>query len=97
MYIGEVSKPTVERTELKKKQGIPATAAVEPTKAVGDLVKLSDESKEQYEKDQEEHKKNKNKEKDPSSKLPPLAKNLLQEQGSFNDEDADKIHLDLKA
>jgi hypothetical protein len=50
MYIGEISKPTVDRTEIKKKFDVKPAEALEPTRVVSDTLDLSQRSKRQMKK-----------------------------------------------
>jgi hypothetical protein len=56
MNIGEISKPSVDRTQVDKKLKVEQADPVLKTQVISDLVKLSDESQKRY---QQEHKKSK--------------------------------------
>ncbi len=45
MNIGEISKPSVDRAQIKKSTNVRATDPVAPSKKVSDLVELSEESR----------------------------------------------------
>lgn len=51
MNIGEISKPSVDRTQIKKTFKTRLTDPVAPSKAVSDLVELSEEARHKYEED----------------------------------------------
>ncbi len=55
MNIGEISKPSVDRSRIKKKHNVKSTVPILPSKKVGDLVELSEESKHKYEQDSAYH------------------------------------------
>jgi len=48
MNIGEISKPSVERTQVKKSLKPRSTDAIAPSRAVSDQVELSEESRQKY-------------------------------------------------
>ena len=49
MNIGEISKPTVDRTQIKKKFDVKSSELIAPSKKVSDLIELSEESRHKYE------------------------------------------------
>jgi len=61
MNIGEISKPSADRSQLKKKLAVRATDPVTPTQAVSDLVELSDESRHKFDQEQAKSSRKKNK------------------------------------
>ena len=55
MNIGEISKPSVDRSKIKKKLDVKSTVPILPSEKVGDLVELSEESRHKYEQDSAFH------------------------------------------
>jgi len=55
MNIGEISKPTVDRSQIKKSLKVKLTDPVGSSDAVSDLVELSEESRYKYQKEQSKH------------------------------------------
>jgi len=53
--IGEISKPSVDRTEIKRSRNVDPTDPIIPTKEVSDMVELSEESRHRYEEELEKH------------------------------------------
>jgi len=51
--IGEISKPSVDRAQLKRAKTVDPTDPVEPTHEVSDLVELSEEARHRYEEELE--------------------------------------------
>ncbi len=49
MNIGEISKPTVDRAQIKKKLDVKSSEPIAPSKKVSDLIELSEESRHKYE------------------------------------------------
>lgn len=60
MNIGEISKPTADRAQIKKKLDVKNSEPIAPSGKVSDLVELSVESRDKYEKDQKERNSSKN-------------------------------------
>ncbi|MDQ7049136.1 MAG: hypothetical protein Q9M92_06160 [Enterobacterales bacterium] len=60
MYIGEISKPSVERSEIKPKPKLPVTSPVEAMLPVTDKVDLSSKAKRRYQEYQKKHQHKKN-------------------------------------
>lgn len=54
MNVGEISKPNVDRAQIKKKLDVKPSNSVTPSKKVSDLVELSEESKTKYEQESED-------------------------------------------
>jgi len=76
MNIGEISKPTVDRAQIKKKLEVKSSEPIEPSKEVTDLVELSEESKHKYEQESDGEKSylsssSKDEEKEKLQKRPP--------------------------
>jgi len=55
LNIGEISKPTVDRAEIKKSRNVDPTDPIIPAKEVSDMVELSEESRHRYEEELEKH------------------------------------------
>jgi len=68
MNIGEISKPSVERTQVKKSLKPRSTDAIAPSRAVSDQVELSEESRQKYNADSK-NQQNKRKDKPNKPKL----------------------------
>lgn len=49
MNIGKISKPSVDRVQIKKKTNLQSTSPITASKEVSDLIELSEESRRQYE------------------------------------------------
>ncbi len=60
MNIGEISKPTVDRTQIKKKLDVKPSEPITPSRKVSDLIDLSEESRDKYEKKISERNSSKN-------------------------------------
>jgi len=60
MYIGEISKPSVERSEIKSKPKLPVTSPVEAVPPVTDRIDLSSKAKRRYQEFQKKHQNKKN-------------------------------------
>jgi len=56
MYIGEISKPSVERSEIKPKPKLPLASPVEAMPPVTDKIDLSSKAKRRYQEYQKKHK-----------------------------------------
>lgn len=61
MNIGEISKPTVDRTRIKKKLDVKSSEPIIPSKKVSDLLDLSEEARNRYEEAVNERVSSKNK------------------------------------
>jgi len=72
--IGEISKPTVDRAEIKKSRNVDPTDPVIPTKRVSDMVELSEESRHRYEEELEKQHAQPNRSEDQKKSKPSVVK-----------------------
>ena len=81
MNIGEISKPTVDRDRVSKKEKASNAEAVTQTHQVSDKVVLSDESKKRYEQEQSQQRQSDEKKENLAQADTPALKNPQNHKG----------------